>query len=86
MMVFMTKELFFEEADKILHVEKRNARYKKEMWGAIFGTTAAVAATIWNKIPTIPGSHPRHLLWACMFLHLRGSEKMNKVFAKVDDH
>ena len=53
---------------------------KDERFRSCFGAPSEVVAEIWNRIePTIdkPGAHPKHLLWALVFLKVYSTEDIH---------
>ena len=51
-----------------------------------FGTTPTVASLCWQLIPNHPrGSHPKHLLWALLFLKLYRSENVHASMVGCDE-
>jgi hypothetical protein len=64
-------------------------RKVNEQWKAFFGTSPVVTVDIWNRLEpraTIdPRLHPRHLLYAFVFLKVYGTEKVHGKIVGVDE-
>lgn len=73
---------------------RRNGRYaaqctEKRRFHAFFGTTPFICALLWAMIEpsrTLPrGYHPKHLLWALMFMKVYASEPVHRRLAGNPD-
>jgi len=60
---------------------------RSRRFSALFGATPTVCAIAWSRIqPSAPvHSHPKHLMWALLFLKLYATEHVNSALVGVDE-
>jgi hypothetical protein len=91
----MTPELIAEHAHELFRKDtgysnKTTKALDKEICASLIGTTYDVCSEVWNLInpsetEDLRKSHPKHLLWACLFIKCYCTEEiLTRVVGGVD--
>ena len=72
-MVVLTGHHFRVHAAPILNRGKRDGGFRDD-FRYLFGVSADTCSVIWNLCDFPPGTEPKHLLWALLFLKVYGKE------------